>query len=191
MAIGKTVQGLLFRDWLGAQGIPWWRWADWKSPEMFHPYPARCTLCGKWWRPDMEHFISLWGRIYVVHGEARMYYEEFEALHPVGSAWHGGPIKFVWHNPDIGDQSTGSLNDHIRHICYDHGDKEGRTVTDCQTGCEVWLPPELSRRRKRLRDTVRDVRYWGSVAAKFAWTVFTYFVHPIRAYKMIQWLEGT
>jgi len=155
MAIGKTIRGLLFSDWLDAQGISWWQWPEWKNPELFRSYPSRCTLCGKWWRPDMELFISLWGRIYAVHGDARMPYEEFEKIERPPD-WTG-PLTFVWHNPDIGDQPTGDLSDHIRTICYDHGGKEGRTVTDCQTGCEVWLPPELSPRRKWVRDVAQDI----------------------------------
>jgi hypothetical protein len=148
--------------WLDAQGVSPYDMHRWYDPTLFQKYPYGCILCGKRWRPDRRKFIP-------VFGEIRKGKDGF----------------YKWYNEELDlELPTGHLKGHIRHLCWDHGGKYGRMITNCLTGQEVGLRPEFVPQIYIVGNVLLDIKYWTETTVKFAFAMlkelFCFIRHPIK-----------
>jgi hypothetical protein len=135
----------LRNQWLRAQGVPEHAIFEglWKA-ELFTPYPHKCVVCGRPWRPDYPEYIAVMGesrKAQVLAGHAFEWYSaELNIVHATGMA--PGPQVF--------------------RLCTEHP-AFGPSVPDCQTGEQVKMSPPLTRRQRAWR----DARYWSGSALRF------------------------
>ena len=101
-----------------------------------------CVICDKMRRPDQPEYVAVWGHVY--QERALGFYR-----------WYAPKL-------DIRNVAAEDMQDHIRHICTEHGDRWAQ-LPDCHTGEMVQMsdPPSTVER------AWRDARYWAGTVGTF------------------------